>query len=298
MSYVLGSRGPEQPMATMVTGQLGLEEIQRMVVLGWSTSTPENARKITSACRKPGINSLRQILGDAPVELWLESCRLPVALADAAAVLLPGPEAKPILLTMACARPRRFPEAEQALWHRIAIHLSAGCRLAGRTADVDAEDVEAILTADGQVAHASGPGTTTPGRELLRQATKDIDRARSRGGRSDPIAALDLWQGLFAGRWSLVEHFDSDGRRFMLARRNDPGIPDPAVLTRRQRQVVFYVSLGLSNKETAYALGLAENTISAHLAAGLARLGIKSRAELIRASTELASEALSALAPH
>ena len=70
------------------------------------------------------------------------------------------------------------------------------------------------------------------------------------------------------------------------------------MLTRRQRQVVFYVSLGLSNKETAYALGLAENTISAHLASGLARLGLKTRAELIRTSTELASEALSALAPH
>jgi hypothetical protein len=48
----------------------------------------------------------------------------------------------------------------------------------------------------------------------------------------------------------------------------------------------------------AKPLVLAENTISAHLAAGLSRLGISSRAELIRTSTELASEALSALALH
>jgi DNA-binding CsgD family transcriptional regulator len=197
---------------------------------------------------------------------------------------------------MACAKSHWFDEAQQALWHRIAIHLSAGWRLAGRAPDADADDVEAILTADGRLAHASGPGASTQNRQLLRQATQDIDRARSRSGRGDPLAALELWQGLLAGRWSLVEHFDSDGRRFMLARRNDPGIPDAAALTRRQRQVVFYASLGLSNKETAYALGLAENTISAHLAAGLARLGITSRAELIRTSSEIASEALLALA--
>lgn len=80
-----------------------------------------------------------------------------------------------------------------------------------------------------------------------------------------------------------------------MVRRNEPGIRIPETLTSRQRQVVFYASLGLSTKETAYALGLAENTISAHLSAGLARLGIASRAALIRMSGDLASEALLAL---
>ena len=298
MSYVLGSQGPEEPMAAMAPGQLGLPEIQQMVAMSWAMSSPEDTRKVAAACRKPGINSLRQILGDAPIDRWLEHSGWPVALDDSVAVHLPGPEGKPILLSLGCARPPRINESEQALWHRIAIHLSAGWRLAGRSPNVEAEDVEAIVTADGRVEHGTGPGTTTHGRELLCQATKNIDRARSRCGRSDPLAALELWQGLLAGRWSLVEHFDSDGRRFMLASCNDPGLPDPAALTRRQRQVVFYASLGLSNKETAYALGLAENTISAHLAAGLTRLRIKSRAELIRTSSELAREALTALGRH
>ena len=299
LSYVHGSQGPEEPIVVRPSAEFSPEQAKRLVAMGFATSTPEELAMVAAACRKPGINSLRRIFGETRMDGWLARRpeRLP-SVQDAVAVMLPGPEGKPLMLTVTCAQPHRIHESEQALWHRIAIHWSAGCRLAGRTQHVEAEDVEAILTAEGQVAHASGLGSTPQARELLRQATKDIDRARSRRGRADPIAALELWQGLLAGRWSLVEHFDSDGSRFMLARRNDPGVPDPAVLTRRQRQVVFYASLGLSNKETAYALGLAENTISAHLAAGLARLRLKSRAELIRTSSELATEALEALAPH
>lgn len=297
MSYVLGSRGPEHPVTVIAKGQLDLHEVTQMVTMGWTMATAEDTRKVAIACRKPGINSLRHILSDAPIDRWLERCRdWPVAIADAVAVLLPGPEGKPILLSMACARPRRIHASEQVLWHRIAIHLSAGWRLAGRPPGTNAGDVEAVVTAEGRVAHATGVCATAEGRELLRHATRDIDRARSQTGRSDPLAALDLWHGLLAGRWSLVEHFDTDGRRFMLARRNEPRIPDPPALTRRQRQVVFYVSLGLSNKETGYALGLAENTVSAHLAAGLARLRIN-RAELVHTSAALATEALLALAP-
>jgi DNA-binding CsgD family transcriptional regulator len=298
LSYVHGIHGPEEPIVVRPSAGVSTEQAKRLVATGFATSTPEEHRMIATACRKPGLSSLRQILGDTSMDSWLaRRPERPSPFADAVAVMLPGPEGKPLVVTVTCARPRRIHDAEQALWHRIAIHWSAGWRLAGRAPDADAADVEAILTSEGKVAHASGPGATKQGHELLRQATRDIDRARSRKGRSDPLEALALWQGLLAGRWSLVERFDTDGRRFMLACRNEPGLPASASLTRRQRQVVFYASLGLSNKEIAYALGLAENTISAHLSGGLARLRIKSRAELIRTSSELATAALAALAP-
>ena len=102
------------------------------------------------------------------------------------------------------------------------------------------------------------------------------------------MLALELWRGLLAGRWTLVDHFDSDGRRFVLARKNDPSVPEPRALSPRQRQVVFYASLGWSNKEISYALGLSENTVSAHLAQSLSKLGIATRAELVRMATEVA----------
>jgi DNA-binding CsgD family transcriptional regulator len=298
VSYVLGSQGPETPVVVSGKGQLPPEQIQRMLTRAYAAGTRDEARRLAVVCRTPGVNSLRQIFGDAHIDEWIQRWHDGLTpFVDAIAVLVPGPEGKPIVLSMACAQAHQFSSLEQALWRRIAIHLGAGWRLAGRVADAEASDVEAIMTPEGRVAHASGPGTTTKGRELLRAATKNIDRARSRLGRSDPTAALGLWQGLLAGRWSLVEHFDSDGRRFMLARCNEPGFPGSSSLTRRQRQVLFYASVGLSNKEIAYALGLAENTISAHLASGLARVRLQSRAELIHVGTELAVEALSALSP-
>ena len=296
LSYVHGDQGPGEPILVRPSAGVSPEQAKQLVAMGFATSTPEEDRLIAAACRKPGINSLRQILGDAAMDSWLaRRPERPAPFADAVAVMLPGPDAKPLVLTVTCAKPRRIQAAEQALWHRIAIHWSAGWRLALRGSAAEAEDVEAILNPDGHVAHATGRGATAQGRELLGQAVKDIDRARSRSGRSDPLGALALWQGLLAGRWSLVDQFDSDGRRFILARRNEPGLPGQGALTRRQQQVVFYASLGLSNKETAYALGLAENTVCAHLATGLARLRIKSRAELIRASGDLATEALATL---
>jgi DNA-binding NarL/FixJ family response regulator len=120
-----------------------------------------------------------------------------------------------------------------------------------------------------------------------------MDRARTRAGRADPLHALELWHGLLAGRWSLVDHVDRDGRRLVLARRNEPeGRGDHPALTSRQRQVLFYASVGWSLKQLAYALGLAEGTITHHLRVALRKVGMSSRAELVRVTTEIAVDAM------
>jgi DNA-binding NarL/FixJ family response regulator len=92
---------------------------------------------------------------------------------------------------------------------------------------------------------------------------------------------------LFSGRWSLVDHFDSDGRRFILARHNAPKVAAPKALPLRQRQVLFHAAAGWSNKEIAYALGVSESTVAAHLMRGLSAMNLPSRSEWIRISTEV-----------
>jgi DNA-binding CsgD family transcriptional regulator len=176
-----------------------------------------------------------------------------------------------------------------SLWRRIAVHLGAGCRLSGRAAVCDAEDVECVVTPGGRVLHAAGAATGAREREVLRDAVKRVDQARCRRGRADPSKALELWRGLFAGRWSVVEHFDSDGRRFLLARRNDPNTPGASALPLRQRQVLFYAASGWSNKAVGYALGISATTVAIHLARALAQLGMRSRAEWIRVSAQVAA---------
>jgi DNA-binding CsgD family transcriptional regulator len=84
---------------------------------------------------------------------------------------------------------------------------------------------------------------------------------------------MALWQAMVEGRWSLVDHFDSDGRRFVVAHRNDAAVPDMRGLTWRERQVAAYAALGHANKLIAYELGLSVGTVGQHLATARAKLG-------------------------
>jgi DNA-binding CsgD family transcriptional regulator len=180
------------------------------------------------------------------------------------------------------SRPSR---GEAMMWSRIAAHVAAGARLraAASIHGVDRFDgVDAVLSPSGALHHVA-PGAQDRGsREKLRQAARDVDRARTRAVRSDAKAALDLWQGLVAGRWSLVDRFDADGRRFLVARRNDPDVPDPRALTRRERQVLAYAAMGQPLKLIAYALGLSVSTIALYRGRAMRKLGLTSTAEVVR----------------
>jgi len=57
-------------------------------------------------------------------------------------------------------------------------------------------------------------------------------------------------------------------------------------LTARQHEVINLVAMGKSNKEIAYRLGMAENTVRVHVAAILKLLNVKNRTEAGYAATQ------------
>jgi DNA-binding NarL/FixJ family response regulator len=59
-------------------------------------------------------------------------------------------------------------------------------------------------------------------------------------------------------------------------------------LTKRQREVLSFLARGLSNKEIARALGIAEATTKIHLAALLRALGVRNRTEAAHKAGNLA----------
>lgn len=185
------------------------------------------------------------------------------------------------------------PGAVRRLWDRLAAHLAAGLRLRAelRGAAGPLEGAEAILTPGGRVEHAADAAKSRDARERLREAVRRVDRARGRLRRSDPGEALELWRGLVSGRWSLVDHFEGGGRRFVVARRNDPAVPDPRALGLRERQVVWYASLGHANKLIGYELGLSTSCVATHLSRAMAKLGVATRADLIALVRAVASGA-------
>jgi DNA-binding CsgD family transcriptional regulator len=151
------------------------------------------------------------------------------------------------------------------------------------------QHAEAILTSDGRVQHAIGNATSKSSRDALRTAAMSLDRARTKLGRRNPERALAVWKGLVSARWTLVDHFERDGRRYLLAQENEAETRNSGELSARERQVVANAALGRSNKEIAYALGLADSTVRVLLARAARKLGTSSRRELIRRYESLAT---------
>ena len=179
--------------------------------------------------------------------------------------------------------PRRPTPLEHRRWTMCAAHIGAGMRLRAMTpelASLDGQPIEAIFDGGGKLHDARAAATEASARQRLREAVLAFDRVRSSAGRQDCDGALDAWEGLVSGRWSLIDRFDSDGRRFVVAVRNDPRFPDPRGLSLRERQVAEFAGLGRSAKEIAYLLGVSAASADNSLRRAEEKLGLGSRVEL------------------
>lgn len=118
----------------------------------------------------------------------------------------------------------------------------------------------------------------------VKMAAVSIDRALGRT-RDDPTCTPEAWRALVDGEWSVVEIFDSDGRRFMIARRNPPAPFHAPLLTERERCVLGLRARALGIKQIAYELALSESTVSRILSTGMRKLGLSTASELTRFDT-------------
>jgi DNA-binding NarL/FixJ family response regulator len=80
----------------------------------------------------------------------------------------------------------------------------------------------------------------------------------------------------------LVDRFDRDGRRYVVARRNEAAPQSRFELTQRERQILGYLLRGESAKATALDLGLAPSSVSDTTQQLLLKLGVRSVVELMR----------------
>lgn len=139
----------------------------------------------------------------------------------------------------------------------------------------------AVLRADGRLVHAAGDARGEPARAALQTSVVALDHSRCRAERSRD-SALEAWQGLVDGSWSLVERFDRDGQRFHVAHRNPRHLRDPRGLTKQQARVASLAARGFSNKVIGYYLGLSEATVATHLVAAQTKLGLRTREAIVR----------------
>ena len=180
---------------------------------------------------------------------------------------------------------------EQEKWAMLAAHLEAGHRLrrglAAREPFVDSEtelphDAEAIFDVHSyRITDAVGQAKHASASKKLREAAIAVDKARGRMRETDPEKALQIWKALVQGRWSTVDWFDTDGRRFVLAIPNAPHVTDPRGLTERERQVATCAAFGQTNKMIGYRLGLSKSRVSLLLRNAMRKLDVRTRAQLV-----------------
>jgi len=179
----------------------------------------------------------------------------------------------------------RASAAQKQQWGRIAAHLSTAVRLrhtlkrlpSGR---VDTEP-EAIFDPSGKLHDATGEAQNKQARGLLQQAVLMLEKSRGPLRTKDPEKSLAIRKPLVAGRWSLLDEIEQDGKRYIVARQNEPTTSGPAILSKRQQQVVEQALLGNSDKEIAYKLDLKHSTVRVLLGRARAKLGARSKKELL-----------------
>jgi DNA-binding CsgD family transcriptional regulator len=171
---------------------------------------------------------------------------------------------------------RRVNDRQRVRLGRLIVHFATAFRLRRRLRGPRATAApDAVLRPDGTLVHAEGAARSRQSRDLLRRSVAALDRARG------PMRRSDADRALAGARWSLVDSFESDGRRYVVARENDCRVGGGGALTRRERQIVEHARLGQSSKVIAYTLGISDSTVRVFLARAYAKLGIKGRAQLL-----------------
>lgn len=160
----------------------------------------------------------------------------------------------------------------------VAAHGAAASRLLRARAEGASEPV-AIFEADGRTAHVV-PEHVRALPELRRRLIR-IERARGASRREGSDAAARAWSGLLRGVYSTFDRYESDGRRYVVAYVNRPGLLDPRGLTESEAIVAQYAARGHADKVIAYELGIAPGTVSALLARAYRKLRVGTRAELV-----------------
>lgn len=245
------------------------------------TATPELAGRFFALGASCTTMSARLALGERITAHPAHQAFLaPLGIADFLGASATEPDGSGCLIGAPLAAIGKVKQKDAQSWTRVAAHVAAGLRLRrGR------RTMEAVLTPAGAVEHAEEPARGSLG--ALREGARAVAwAAASKAG--DP-RALEQWRALTAGRWSLVDQFDHDGKRYIVAYKNEPSAPATAApaLTAREAQVLGWLAQGHSNKLIGYELGIAPSTVAMHLGTAAAKLGTKTRVALVQAARRM-----------
>jgi DNA-binding CsgD family transcriptional regulator len=165
--------------------------------------------------------------------------------------------------------PIRWTARQRDAMESVRKHLGTALQLQQRIASAGVlSEAHAILDRRGNVQHLS---------ERLAKANVSCD-GLAQSARADSVARLARKN--WGDGWSFVEYFDRDGKAFVILCRSQAEAASPQ-LSEREYEVVACASLGASDKEIAYSLGIAGSTVRVLLGRAASKLGAHNRRDLI-----------------
>lgn len=203
---------------------------------------------------------------------------------DAVGITAMDPDGRGVHLMAPAPGRSKLRRAERRRWRMLAAHLCAGLRLRHadrRPSGPLPHGADAVLEPRDFSMTEVRPERSGGGLEGLREAAIRMDRARGPMRKAEPEEALETWWALVRGRWSVVDWFDTDDRRYVLGLRNPPSVKDPRGLTQRESQVVAYAAMGERHKMIAYRLGISRPHVTNAILSALRKLGVKTQAQLV-----------------
>jgi DNA-binding NarL/FixJ family response regulator len=224
---------------------------------------------------------LEQTLGPAhPIIRSFRSVMQPIGVTDGFSLFAKDAQGGSVSLSAPSRSVVSLAPRVRGIWRRVGLHVASSLRLRRKLA-AHATVRDALLEPSGRMQDATASvAQDRSAQAVLVQAVAAMERARSGALRGSPERALAMWQGLVAGEWSLVDHWESGGRRYLAAYRNRPDLRDPRALTPTQCATLKYLALGASNKDIAFALGLPAGTVSSTVTMVMKKLGVKRRVDL------------------
>jgi DNA-binding CsgD family transcriptional regulator len=277
------------PVLTQALGSPGAEDLP----LKFMSSAQEAGPDLVGRASADTLGRV-YLLSDMSAR-WPSACEIinrHVGSKDILSLTAIDPDGCGVHIGIPCTEALSLDRRQREFWQMLEVHIAAGHRLRrglGQQGDAPGAamtdmplDAEALIDPSRfLVAEARGEAARSNASATLREAAQLVDKARGPLRRSDAREALRLWEGLVRGKWSLVDWFDAEGRRFLIARPNAPHIPDPRGLSEREAQVATYASLGDSSKIIAYRLGLSPSSVSRVLRAAMRKLSVTTRAQLV-----------------
>ncbi len=217
---------------------------------------------------------------------------------DTIGIAAKNPDESGVVLATLLPEVTELSRFQLSQWERVAAHITAGLKMRQALKGIvkysdDVSSTGEVFLDPVSAAQCTNDNAKPNGNHhALRDTAVAIDRARSALQRVDPLEVNSLWRRIIAGRWSLIDNFSTNGRRYYVAHRNNSDVRDLRALTQRELQVVASTAVGNSNKQIARNLRLARPTVAAHIASAKKKLGVSSRTELVRVAVDLSSQAV------